>query len=54
MTHLERVSSILGAILVGMAAWMIISDRRSAFRAHPPVDKLAADLQQAWADRHTP
>ena len=56
MNHLERVSSILGAILVGAAAWIIVSDRRAArARAlHPPVEKLAEDLKHAWAPYHTP
>lgn len=53
MNHLERVSSILGALLVGLATWIIVSDRR-ARAAHPPVEKLAEDLQHAWAEYHTP
>jgi hypothetical protein len=56
MNHLERVSSILGAILVGVATWIIVLDRRSA-RArvtHAPVEKLADDLKHAWAGYHTP
>lgn len=55
MNHLQRVSYILGSLLVGLAAWMIVSDRRArAFHAHPPVEKLAEDLQHAWAGYHTP
>jgi hypothetical protein len=50
MNHLERVSCILGSLLVGLAAWMIVSGRR----AHPPVEKLAEDLKHAWAGHHTP
>ncbi|HTU47195.1 MAG TPA: hypothetical protein VMF91_19185 [Bryobacteraceae bacterium] len=53
MNHLERVSSILGAILVGAAAWLIVSERR-ARASHPPVEKLAEDLKHAWARYHTP
>ena len=56
MNHLERVSSILGAILVGVATWIIVLDRRDA-RARalrPPVGKLAEDLKHAWAPYHTP
>jgi hypothetical protein len=56
MNHLERVSSILGALLVGVATWIIVSDRRAAHAraAHPPVEKLAEDLKHAWAGRHIP
>lgn len=56
MNHLERVSSIVGALLVGVVAWIIVSDRRSARAraAHPPVEKLAEDLQHAWAGYHMP
>lgn len=53
MNHLQRVSSLLGALLVGFAAWIIVSDRRSR-AAHPPVEKLAEDLKRAWAGHHTP
>jgi hypothetical protein len=52
MNHLQRVSYILGSLLVGLAAWMIVSERRT--RAHPPVEKLADDLKHAWAGYHTP
>lgn len=53
MNHLERVSTLLGAILVGFAAWIIVSDRR-ARGSHPPVEKLAEDLKHAWAGYHNP
>ncbi|MBV9760306.1 MAG: hypothetical protein JO340_07080 [Acidobacteriaceae bacterium] len=53
MNHLERVSSLLGALLVGLSAWIIVSNRRSR-ASHPPVDKLADDLRRAWAGHHTP
>lgn len=56
MNHLERVSSLLGAILVAAAAWIIVSERRTARgrASHAPVEKLAADLKHAWAGYHTP
>jgi hypothetical protein len=54
MNHLERVSYILGTLLVGLAGWIIFSDRKSARKSHAPVDKLAEDLKQAWASYHTP
>lgn len=53
MNHLERVSYILGTLLIGIAGWIVLSDRRSR-AAHPPVDKLAGALKQAWAAYHTP
>jgi uncharacterized membrane protein YccC len=56
MNHLERVSYILGTLLVGLAGWIIFSDRKAgrARALHPPVEKLAQDLKQAWAEYHTP
>jgi hypothetical protein len=56
MNHIERISSILGAILVGLATWIIVSDRRvaRARASHPPVEKLVEDLKHAWAGHHTP
>jgi hypothetical protein len=56
MNHLERVSCILGTLLVGLAGWVIVSERKAARNRalHPPVEKLAHDLQQAWAGYHTP
>lgn len=53
MNHLERVSCILGTLLIGLAAWIAFSDRR-ARSSHPPVEKLAEDLKHAWAPYHTP
>lgn len=52
MNHLERVSYILGTLLIGLAGWIVVSDRRARFQ--PPVEKLAEDLKQAWAPYHTP
>lgn len=53
MNHLERVSCILGTLLIGIAGWLIFSDRRNR-APHPPVEKLAEDLKHAWAGHHTP
>lgn len=53
MNHLERVSYILGGLLIGLAGWIVFSDRRNR-AAHPPVEKLAEELQHAWAGYHTP
>ena len=60
MSHLERVATIVGAILIGTAAYLIISDRqrnesRSAARkgeGDHPVEELAEELKQAWSGYH--
>lgn len=56
MSHLQRVAAILGTLLVGIAAFLIASERsgheRSRRMKHPPVDELADDLKQAWAEHH--
>ena len=60
MSHLERVACIIGTILIGTAAYLIISDRqrnesRSASRRgerEHPVEELAEELKQAWAGYH--
>lgn len=53
MNHLERVSGILGTLLIGLAAWVLVSNRRNQLH-RPPVEKLADDLKHAWAGHHTP
>jgi gas vesicle protein len=61
VNHLERAASIVGAILIGTAAYLIISDRlgnesrRTLKRAsqEPPVEELAEGLKQAWSGYHT-
>ncbi len=60
VSHLERVASIVGTILIGTSAYLIISDRqererRSALRRAQeslPVEELAEELKQAWAGYH--
>ena len=60
MSHLERAASIIGTILIGTAAYLIIADRqrnqiRSASRKgeqEHPVEELADELKQAWAGYH--
>jgi hypothetical protein len=55
VNHLERVASILGALLIGVSAYLMASDRaaRSETRRQPePVEKLGAELQEAWASYH--
>ena len=55
MNHLERLSYILGTLLIGVAGWVIVSERKAArLRSAPPVEKLAENLQRAWAGYHTP
>ncbi len=62
MSHLERVASIIGTILMGTAAYIIISDRqedrsagsrnRRRWQQEHPVEELAEELKQAWAGYH--
>jgi len=42
-------------MLIGIAAFLIIAGRtsRSGNRRNVPVEKLAEDLKQAWAEHHT-
>ncbi len=63
MSHLQRISCILGAVLLGAAAVLLSQkdDAGSAVRrgrrklaGDVPVDKLAEDLKSAWAIYHTP
>ena len=60
VNHLERVASIVGTILIGTAAYLIISDRlgnesrRTSGREtqEHPVEELAEELKQAWSGYH--
>ncbi|MBV9404071.1 MAG: hypothetical protein JO211_01925 [Acidobacteriaceae bacterium] len=55
MNHLERVSSIVGTLLIGIAAFLIVSERgvhRARHSKQPPVGELAEELKQAWAGYH--
>jgi hypothetical protein len=59
MSNLERAASIIGALLLGTAGYLIISDRqRSAGnqstrrQQEQPVEELAEELKQAWAGYH--
>lgn len=58
MNHLERVASIVGTLLVGIAAFLIVSERSANNRArnarHAPVEVLAEELKGAWAGYHHP
>jgi gas vesicle protein len=58
VSHLERVASIIGTILIGTAAYLVISDRQekqnrnSRRKQEQPVEELAETLKQAWAGYH--
>ena len=55
MSHLQRVASILGTVLLGMAAYLVISENREnrgRRSGQPPVEELAEELKQAWAGHH--
>jgi hypothetical protein len=54
MSDLERVASIVGGLLVGIAAYVMISSRKTARprRNQAPVEELAGELKQAWAAYH--
>ncbi|MBV9612083.1 MAG: hypothetical protein JO091_06405 [Acidobacteriaceae bacterium] len=55
MNHLERAASIVGTLLVGIAAFLIVSTRsagRPRRGSEPPVEELAQELKDAWAAYH--
>jgi len=58
VSHIERVASILGALLVGVAAFLIVSEHGAHNRARrskrAPVEELAGELKQAWSGYHNP
>ena len=55
VNHLERVASIVGALLIGVSAYLMASDRSARHgvrRRSEPVEKLEAELREAWAEYH--
>lgn len=59
MSHLQRISWILGSLLIGLSATLLYQREGAARRVrraadNVPVDKLADNLKQAWAGYHTP
>lgn len=55
MTHLERVASIVGVLLIGVSAYLMASDRAARSEARgssEPVEKLESELREAWAGYH--
>jgi hypothetical protein len=57
MSKFERCSSIAGALLIAVAAYIVAGDRRRLEehkrRSAPPVEELSEKLKQAWAGHHT-
>ncbi len=57
MSRLERVSAVVGTLLVAVSTYQILSAQPTGLRVEQqssPVEELADELKQAWADRHTP
>ena len=59
MSEGERVACWTGAILLGFGAWLVLSredDRHGQRRRNreEPVEVLAEELKDAWAEFHTP
>lgn len=56
MSHLHRLATIVGTLLVGVSAYLIVSERSSSVRTRgrnqPPVEELASTLKGAWAPYH--
>ena len=53
VSHFERLSLILGATLLGIAAVLIRQGRNPGARKESvPVEKLADNLREAWAGYH--
>lgn len=55
VNHLERVASIIGTLLIGVSAYLMISDRAAREDdedGEKPVEELEADLRDAWAAYH--
>ena len=56
MNHLEKVGYILGTLLVGVSAYLVVSNKKAEARARrrnsPPVEELAHTLQEAWSGYH--
>jgi hypothetical protein len=55
----ERLACWTGAILIGLAAWLMLSsehgtNRRRRRDQEEPVEVLAQELKDAWAEYHTP
>lgn len=57
MSHLEKVSAVAGGLLVALSTYLVLSEQYTRLRVaqqSPPVEELANELKQVWADRHIP
>ncbi|MGI8961077.1 MAG: hypothetical protein ACR2IV_15190 [Bryobacteraceae bacterium] len=59
MSEEERLACWTGAILIGFGAWLMLSKRDGMNRRRrpgeeAPVEVLADELKDAWAEYHTP
>ncbi len=58
MSHLQRISWILGTLLLGASALVVYSGdiqrARNRRGRQVPVEQLAETLKEAWAGHHTP
>jgi hypothetical protein len=57
LKYAGRFACIVGTVVLGTIAGFILSRQRSREihnRASPPVEKLAHELEKAWAPYHTP
>jgi hypothetical protein len=59
MSERERLACWMGAILIGFAAMLILRNEPSTTRRRrrnrdEPVEVLAEELKEAWAEFHTP
>lgn len=57
MSNFERCSSIAGAALIALAAYLVAGERKRMEeqnrRPAPPVEDLSEKLRQAWAGHHS-
>ncbi|MFL6351511.1 MAG: hypothetical protein ACJ74Z_06645 [Bryobacteraceae bacterium] len=59
MSEGERIACWTGAILIGFGAWLVLSGEpgtslRRRRGQEEPVEVLAEELKDAWAEFHTP
>jgi hypothetical protein len=56
MSNAQRISYLLGSLLLGLSAVLMIkrpqTKGRAARAAHKPVEELVTPLQQAWGAYH--
>jgi hypothetical protein len=50
----ERLACWTGAILLGFGAWVMLWRKENNPRRDEPVEVLAEELKEAWAEYHTP